>query len=73
MARIAGDRHIRWKFHKVLVDYYKLQPPEFKALCRDVGRPYGYTGHNVFRQFIKKQLLETHPDYEYRAWIKKIL
>ena len=48
MGKISHDRHIHFPYFPEFIEHWKIQPPELKAKCREIGQPYGYSGMNVF-------------------------
>jgi len=68
MGRLAQERKIHVPYPDWFVDYWKAQPDEFKNTCTDIGKPYGYSGQNVFFFFLWVKLLETDPDYTHKPW-----
>lgn len=48
MGRLNHERHIHYRYSPLVQEYWSYQTEEFKQICDDVGKEYGYTGINIF-------------------------
>lgn len=51
MGRISHDRTLHFDYWPLFIEHWRGLSPEFKQLCEDIGKPYGYSGMNVFYSF----------------------
>lgn len=71
MGRTAFERLIHISYSQNTIDYWQTQPEEFKTRCDNIGKPFGYTGINVFVMFLYAYALVVKGEIKYRAFWKK--
>ena len=69
MGRVNFERHIHFVYTKKFVAHYKKQTQDFKNKCDEIGKPFGYSGMNVFYCFFYQYWTfelagKTRPPYE---------
>ncbi len=51
MARIRIGHNVKFKYSPNFIECYKGLPQWFKTWCEELGKPFGYSGMNVFYTF----------------------
>lgn len=71
MAKLSLERKIHFDYSPPFVAYWNYQSQEFKNLCDELGRPYGYSGMNVFYCYLFQKCFEYFTEYHFLPWIKR--
>jgi len=73
MGRTAAERHIHFNYTKEFIEVWKAQNQTMKDLCEEVGKPYGYTGQNVFYCLLHRYLVQKYSGNPTKFWQTRIV
>lgn len=71
MGKIAQPRNKHVNYIVPLTKLWRLQTDTFQEKCREVGKPYGYSGMNVF-YFYLLYLYMNKKGYLYEGYIRAL-
>lgn len=71
MAIKIKERRITIYYQLDFVELWRDQVDEFKSICESIGRPYGYSGMNVFYFFLCVYFLVIYGGMTLRPFWKK--
>lgn len=71
MGRINFERLIHISYSENTINFWKIQSNEFKSTCEKIGKPFGYTGINVFVFFLYMYAIYIMGYKKYKAFWKK--
>lgn len=71
MGKIRIERNVGIKYDQNLVDYWNIQNETFKNKCIEIGKPYGYSGMNVFYFFLLQYAMESKVGLDYKEFETK--